>query len=169
MMKNLAILLPDGTTTLSSLILTVELIETANEYFEKKGKDPVLNTTLVGSEKRKRINHSFSIHQDKTTTDVYNADLIIVPSLGDDLDSSLKRNKENIAWVNKQYKRGAEVASLCTGAFILAAAGILKGKSCSTHWGSAETFRRMFPEVNLMIDKIITDEKGVYTSGGAIS
>jgi transcriptional regulator GlxA family with amidase domain len=169
LMKKLAIIFPDGTTTLSSLILTIEVIAKANEYFINKGNNPILEITLVGSEKMKKISSTFSIQLDKSTSDSYNPDLIIIPSLGDDLELALRRNKKIIEWVSKQYKRGAEVASLCTGAFILGAAGILNGKSCSTHWGSAHVFRKMFPEVILTIDKIITDERGIYTSGGAIS
>src|SRR5690606_5034911 len=68
-----------------------------------------------------------------------------------------------------QYKKGAEVASICTGAFMLASSGLLNGKTCSTHWAAAEPFRSMFPKVNLQTDKLITDENGIYTNGGAYS
>jgi transcriptional regulator GlxA family with amidase domain len=74
-----------------------------------------------------------------------------------------------IEWIEKQYKHGAEVASICTGAFLLAASGLLDGRICSTNWAVADRFRTMFPAVNLQIDKLITDENGVYTSGGAYS
>lgn len=52
---------------------------------------------------------------------------------------------------------------------MLASTGLLDGKSCSTNWAVAESFRMMFPKVKLQIDKLITDEKGIYTSGGAYS
>ncbi|MDP4237582.1 MAG: helix-turn-helix domain-containing protein, partial [Bacteroidota bacterium] len=65
--------------------------------------------------------------------------------------------------------KGAEVASLCVGTFLLASTGLLNGKKCSTHWLSAEDFKRMFPDANLLSEKIITDEQGVYSSGGANS
>ena len=81
----------------------------------------------------------------------------------------LKGNKVLIDWIEKQYKEGAEVASVCTGAFMLAASGLLDGKDCSTHWSAAENFRKMFPKVNLQADKLITDENGIYTNGGAYS
>jgi len=168
-MKELAILLPHGTTTLSSLILTIEVIEEANAYFIQKGKAPVFRTSLVGAEKGKTVNGSFAIQRDKSTSEPDTADLIIVPAIGGDIESAIKNNKKNIEWVMRQYKNGAEVASICTGAFILGAAGLLDGRSCSTHWGFANTFRSMFPGVNLTIEKIITDERGVYTSGGALS
>jgi len=74
-----------------------------------------------------------------------------------------------IDWVKQQYVAGAEVASLCTGAFLLASTGLLQGKQCSTHWQSANAFRQLFPSVDLMTDKLITDNNGIYTTGGAIS
>ena len=74
-----------------------------------------------------------------------------------------------IDWIEKQYKDGAEIASICTGAFMLASSGLLDGKSCSTHWAAADNFRSMFPKVNLQTDKLITDENGIYTNGGAYS
>jgi transcriptional regulator GlxA family with amidase domain len=55
------------------------------------------------------------------------------------------------------------------GAFLLAATGLLKGRKCATHWGAANDFRKLFPEVNLVSDRIITDEGGIYSSGGALS
>ena len=81
----------------------------------------------------------------------------------------MKGNELLIDWIEKQYKDGAEIASICTGAFLLASSGLLDGKSCSTHWAAAENFRRMFPKVNLQADKLITDENGIYTNGGAYS
>ncbi|RYG51180.1 MAG: helix-turn-helix domain-containing protein, partial [Chitinophagaceae bacterium] len=68
-----------------------------------------------------------------------------------------------------QYQQGAEVASLCIGAFLLASTGLLDGKKCSTHWIFANEFRDMFPEVTLVDDRIITEEDGLYSSGGANS
>jgi transcriptional regulator GlxA family with amidase domain len=58
---------------------------------------------------------------------------------------------------------------MCSGAFILASTGIMDGRSCSTHWSFADVFRKMYPKVNLHSDKLITDEKGIYTNGGAYS
>jgi transcriptional regulator GlxA family with amidase domain len=58
---------------------------------------------------------------------------------------------------------------MCTGAFLLASTGLLDGRSCSTHWSAADDLRRMFPEVKLQPDRLITDEQGIYTNGGAYS
>jgi transcriptional regulator GlxA family with amidase domain len=55
------------------------------------------------------------------------------------------------------------------GAFILAKTGLLDGKKCSTHWIAANDFRKMYPDVELVDDKIVTEEQGIYSSGGAFS
>jgi transcriptional regulator GlxA family with amidase domain len=74
-----------------------------------------------------------------------------------------------IDWVAKQYKQGSEIASMCAGSFMLASTGILSGKKCSTHWALSESFRELYPNVNLQTDHLITDENGIYTNGGAYS
>ena len=74
-----------------------------------------------------------------------------------------------IEWLKWQYKEGAEMASLCVGAFLLASTGLLNGKKCSTHWGYMNTFREMFPEVILQDGSIVTEQNRIYTSGGATS
>jgi transcriptional regulator GlxA family with amidase domain len=61
------------------------------------------------------------------------------------------------------------VACICTGAFLLAKTGLLDGRSCSTHWSAADDFRAMYPKVKLQPDRLITDENGIYTNGGAYS
>jgi transcriptional regulator GlxA family with amidase domain len=81
----------------------------------------------------------------------------------------LRGNGELVTWIAEQNKKGAEIASVCTGAFLLASTGLLNGKTCSTHWAAADVFRKMFPEVDLQTDKLITDENGIYTNGGAYS
>jgi len=71
--------------------------------------------------------------------------------------------------VEGQYRNGAEIATICTGVYLLASRGLLDGKSCSTHWSVADNFRSRFPNVDLQTDKLITYENGIYTNGGAYS
>ena len=53
--------------------------------------------------------------------------------------------------------------------FLLAGSGLLDGKKCATHWVEADNFRKMFPDIELVPEKIITEDQGIYTSGGAYS
>lgn len=72
---------------------------------------------------------------------------MVIPALSGDMKTAVDANKDYIPWIVDQYKDGAEVASLCIGAFLLASTGLLNGKKCSTHWLYANDFRNMFPEV----------------------
>jgi transcriptional regulator GlxA family with amidase domain len=169
-MKILSIVIPETQTNLSSIILAYEVFEKANAYYVLKDTGPVFKIQLVGHSQKTLLHAGlFSIHPDVFLSDNPPTDLIIIPTLDVHLNQSLDPNGSLIDWVKTQYGKGAEVASLCTGAFLLAAAGILDGKICSTHWQAAEVFREMFPNLELQTEKIITDEQGVYTTGGALS
>jgi transcriptional regulator GlxA family with amidase domain len=111
----------------------------------------------------------FTVKPHTYISDIVKTDLIIIPSLNHNYIEAVKENKPLIDWIAMQYKNGAEIASICTGAFMLASSGLLDGKSCSTHWAAADNFRAMFPYVNLQEGKLITDENGIYTNGGAYS
>jgi transcriptional regulator GlxA family with amidase domain len=100
---------------------------------------------------------------------VKKTDLIFVPAISGDLQHALDINSDLVDWIVVQHAKGAEVASLCIGAFLLASTGLLDGRKCSTHWIYANDFREMFPQVELVDDRIITEEQGLYSSGGANS
>lgn len=95
--------------------------------------------------------------------------MVFIPALFGDMQTALAKNKALVPWIQEQYDNGAEVASLCVGAFLLAATGLLNGKKCSTHWGFQNEFREMYPEVQLVDGSIVTEEKRIYSSGGANS
>jgi transcriptional regulator GlxA family with amidase domain len=134
------------------------------------GKQPLFQVQLVGAKKEVRLNNDlFSVHTDSLIKDVKKTDIIFIPALSGDMKTALQANKELVPWIIDQYKNGAEVASLCIGAFLLASTGLLNGKKCSTHWNSYNEFRTMFPEVEIVDGSIITEEHGIYSSGGANS
>jgi transcriptional regulator GlxA family with amidase domain len=64
------------------------------------------------------------------------------------------------------YARGARIISICTGAFVLAAAGLLDGRPATTHWAHADSFRRLYPQVRLDPDVLFVDDGDVLTSAG---
>jgi len=125
---------------------------------------------LVGIDKEPQVyDKLFSVCPDAAITEVHKTDLIIIPAVNGDMEKVVELNKDFFPWITLQHQAGAEVASLCVGAFLLAATGLLKGKSCATHWLAANDFKQLFPDVNLVSENIITDEHGIYSSGGALS
>ncbi len=99
--------------------------------------------------------------------DVNNTDLIVISAIAGDMGRTIGRSKEVIDWLVRQYRAGAQIASICTGAFILAETGLLDGKTATTHWGYIDLFRRRYPLVHLRPDALITDEGDLYCSGGS--
>ncbi len=173
-MKHLSILVPDEQTNMSTIaciIGALQVLSEANNYVAKKGSTPVFKIDLVGAAKNEFLNNNFlSIRHQCVISEVDNTNLIIIPaSLIRSYETASKNNKLLIDWLTQQYRQGAEIASMCAGGFMLASTGLLAGKTCSTHWALSENFREMFPDVNLQTDKLITDENGIYTNGGAYS
>ena len=170
-MKHLTILVPAGEkNNLSSIVGAYKIFSRANEYWKKNGRKEIFKIELAGVSKK--VNYYggiFSVQPHTKISSINKTDLIIIPSLNHDFEYAVKKNKAIIEWISEQYHRGAEVASLCTGAYLLAETGILNGRSCSTHWSTAADFSGRFPEIDLQIDKVVTDESGIYTSGGAYS
>ncbi len=168
-MKTISIIVPE-TAIMEAIADPRYRFTAANHFLTSQGKMPLFNVQLVGLKKQvKLMDDLVTVHPDKTIDEVKKTDLIFIPAISGDLNEALEKNKKYIPWIIDQHKKGAEVASLCIGAFLLASTGLLNGKKCSTHWLSANDFRNMFPEVDLIDGSIISEENGIYSSGGANS
>jgi transcriptional regulator GlxA family with amidase domain len=169
-MKHLSILLPEGKANLVKIVGAHELFEVANYLRVAGGLEPLFQIQFVGSlEVHKFVSGVMTIKPEVYFKDIEKTDLIIIPAMDDSPDKVIEENKSLVEWIKKQYKNGAQVASLCSGAFLLAATGLLDNKQCTTHWWHANTLMKMFPDVKIVADKIITDEKGIFTSAGSFS
>lgn len=169
-MKHLTIIVPEGDNNVSSITGPYEIFKKANEYWKQCGKKEMFTIQVAGISKKVEYSEGlFTVKPHTNISTITKTNLVIIPSLNHNYKKSVKGNKEFIDWIAKQYKEGAEIASICTGAFLLASTGLLDGKSCSIHWSVVDSFRSMFPKVNLQPDKLITDENGIYTNGGAYS
>jgi len=169
-MKHLTIIVPDGENNLSSIVGAYKIFSRANAYWKQTRNTELFSIQLAGISKEVEFYEGlFSVRPHVNIAEITKTNLIVIPSLNHNYDKAVTENRVLIDWIEKQYKKGAEVASICTGAFMLASSGLLDGKKCSTHWAAADNFREMFPKVNLETDRLITDENGIYTNGGAYS
>ncbi len=169
-MKHISIIVPLGHSSLPNIDGTHQIFSEANKFAESMGREPFFTIKLVGlSNEIVQRNGLYTVQPDCLIKDVQKTDLIIVPAMHGDIPKAIELNKAFIPWIIEQYEGGAELASFCIGSFFLAATGLLKGKKCATHWIAANDFRMMFPDVNLVDDRIMTEEDGIYTSGGAYS
>lgn len=168
-MKNVVILVPE-TAVMAAIADPRYLFTAVNQFLEAAGRPALFNVQLVAlTEEVQLQNGLFAVRPDVLLHEVRRPDLIFIPALSGNLPQALALNRAYIPWIVEQYQRGAEVASLCIGAFLLASTGLLDGRQCSTHWLFANEFRTMFPAVELVDGSIITEEQRIYTSGGAHS
>ncbi|MGZ3820672.1 MAG: GlxA family transcriptional regulator [Mucilaginibacter sp.] len=170
-MKHATIVVPAGKVNLSSITGCLEILSGADEYWQKMGNKPMLEIRIAGLVPEQKLDGGYLSLYPEDILKIKKTDLLIIPSVGDpeSYDHLIEGNAELIQWITGQYKNGAEIASICSGAFLLAATGLLEGKACSTHWQAANDFRRLFPSIDLHIDKLLTVGDGIYTNGGAFS
>jgi len=168
-MKHVSILVPQD-AVMASIVDPRTILDGVNEFLVAAGKEPLFDIQFVGLNKQVKLyNGLFSVHTDALISDVSTTHLVLIPAIGGDFETTIKKNAAFLPWIKEQYRKGAEVASLCTGAFLLAETGLLDGKECSTHWNFAGYFRDRFPAVTLVDGRIVTEQQGLYSSGGATS
>jgi transcriptional regulator GlxA family with amidase domain len=109
---------------------------------------------------------SIQIQPTAALKDVSKTDLIFIPSTGISLDDVAERNAPVIPWLKRWHKRGAAIASVCSGVGLVAVTGLLDGKRGTTHWGLAEQFRQKYPKVKWMPELMVTEDRGLYCGGG---
>lgn len=166
-MKTISILVLRN-SILSSIVDARNTFEKVNELLIRDNKEPIFKLQLVAIDKEVKLSKGlFTISVDLTIDEVEQHDLIIIPSLQGDMISATHINREYGNWIAQQYKNGVEVASFCTGAFLLAFSGLLNNKQCTTHWQYANEFVQFYPSVQLVDEKMITDQNGLYSSGGS--
>ncbi len=167
-MKHITIVVTKG-AILGNIEGPRQVFTEVNQLLESMQKPAFFEVHLAGLAEQSQLNDGLYTISTDPIRDIKSTDLVIIPAMYGNLKKAVYDNRDFIPWIKEQYNNGAEVASLCLGAFLLASTGLLKGKRCSTHWLAANEFRNTFPDVNLVEDKIITDEQGIYSSGGAYS
>lgn len=152
---------------LLSVAAMLDVFQSVNRYFEEAGKAPFFDIQLLYGEKEQyKLNYSGFVT--KPITEVQRTDLVFIPAFAsEDIKTLITENRDIILWLHGQYKQGVEIASFCTGAFLLGASGLLNGRKATTHINATTAFANSFPNVLLQAREILTEDGGVYTSGGA--
>lgn len=172
-MKHISIIVPAGISVVDTIIAPYNLLKMANtRYMQLKGlKERPYRIDLVGLSKEPVIYQGiFSVSPSATIDEIEKTDLIVVSPISGNLAKQIDLNTDFVQWIKQQrISHGADIASLCKGAFLLAETGLLNGKDCATHWTAHNEFRARYPKVNLVPDKIICEDNGIFSSGGAYS
>ncbi len=167
-MKHISVIVPVGSSIVDTIIAPFNLLNMANKSAKKSDQFKI---DLVGLSKEPVMYQGlFGIQPTATIDEIVETDLIIISPISGNLELEIRNNIEFIHWIKKQrIEHGAELASLCKGAFLLAETGLVNGKRCATHWTVHDLFMQRYPEVILVPEKIICEDNGIYSSGGAYS
>lgn len=149
-----------------SVAALLDFFESVNAFYKQDIGSVFFDINIACAEE----GVGFDNYIPKPLAAVVNTDLILIPAFkSGDLPAYLKANYQLIPWLHEQFQKKAEIASFCTGAYLLAVAGLLNGKRATTHVNAVHEFKKQFPEVLLEKDEVVTDDDGIYTSGGATS
>lgn len=102
---------------------------------------------------------------DGSIEDVPQTDLIYLPALWRNPEPIVRRNKAVIPWLNQMFSQDSVLASVGTGCWFLARAGLLNEKPATTHWHFFDTFQKTFPQVQLKRQHFITRAGNIYCTG----
>lgn len=133
----------------------------SNKSYEKQG----YRTRFVAVEKGPiRLSSGLEIVADGSFDEKEHADILLIPG-GTNIDNVIN-NQEFMNYIRERSKKVTRIISVCKGAFILAAAGLLEGKEATTHWMSVGQLTQAYPGVKVKPDAIYTHDGNIYTSAG---
>jgi len=165
-MKHISVLIPPD-AILGGIEIVRHMLGEANRFAADHGRQPLFDICLVGLTGKVHMDYGkIAVAADRLLSQVEQTDLVIIPAIDIDKSHNKVHHEVLAAWIRNMRAAGAEVASLCVGAFLLAQTGLLENKSCTTHWKAAGQFKDLYPQIKLLREKIITDEDGIYSSGG---
>ncbi|NIJ53864.1 GlxA family transcriptional regulator [Dyadobacter arcticus] len=168
-MKHISVYVPQS-AYMEAITPAYRLFTAANDLANTIGQKPMFEVEFVGLSKDiKAQAGEYTVHVDRLLSEVEDTDLVLIPALCGDLRTAVDLNRPAIPWMLQMHARGSEISSLCLGAFLLGATGLLDGKKCSTHWAYYDEFRAQYPQIEVVDGSIITDEGKIYSSGGANS
>jgi len=136
-------------------------------YLTGKRQVPCFRVTTASVDGRAvRCDGPIHIKPMAALKDIRRTDLIFIPTTGLNIEDVVERNAPVVPWLRRWHKRGAAIASVCSGVGLVAATGLLDGKRATTHWGLAERFREKYPKVKWMPELMVTEDRGFYCGGG---
>ncbi|NQD94561.1 GlxA family transcriptional regulator, partial [Pseudomonas sp. CrR25] len=172
---NVCILMADQCSS-TSVAATLEFFETANvlhRYADRKsarmdGGSALFKVTTASMDGQGvACTGGLRLTPDNAVKDLDTPQLIIVPGFMFNILGVLPALAGMSQWLQQQHRQGSYIASMCTGAFVTAQAGLLDGRRATTHWVFSEQFAQRFPRVKLQTERTVTDDGQMLCSGGS--
>ena len=155
----------------SGIATTFDVFNVINTIWKQRGgEEPLYECFLVSAgQDEVRASNGCRMKVDYTLDNAPEADLIFVPGIhhedGNDLINHLTGLKRETEWLRKQYAAGQQIAANCSGVFLLAETGHLKGQSAATAWWLGGLFQKRYPDVTLRKDTLLVENDQGYCTG----
>ena len=165
-MKDIVLVIPEGETSAVAITGITTVFDLANRIAGPVFHVRVASHTALSEVHLGRYGVKIDAHLD----DIEQTDLVIIPPLTRQQKQGIDRNQALLRWLLRMRAEvEVELGSVCTGAYFLAATGLLNGREASSHWAWIHELKHLYPEVKWVPEYIITDTDGLYTSGGTFS
>lgn len=164
-----AILYPRALAT--SITLPMEILQAASQMVsvEKRGEMQV-RFFLAGRDRRQvKLGSGVVLKPDAIISELPALDLLLLPAIWRNPLPAVREEKDWLGLLREQAATGTRICSVGTGSFLLAEAGLLQGKSATTHWNYFEQFAARYPEVELKSRHLITQSDNIYCVGSVNS
>ncbi|WP_203143044.1 GlxA family transcriptional regulator [Marinobacter mangrovi] len=151
----------------------MDFFATANYCGRKMSEQPLFECHIVTADSEPVRGYSGALVTPTARLDDLKPDLIVVGSaleavvVDTYVERALDAARPLFGWLRSAADRGALLASVCTGSFVLAEAGLLDGMAATTHWRAANLFQQRYPDVRLEVDQLLVDNGPVICAGGA--
>ena len=150
---------------LLSVAAILDVFETVNSFYEEDGHAPFFRIAVVNDGSHPNVYGRYQTLALDTST---RFDLLLIPAFGStDIKKAVGDNAAFISFLSTQRRQGAAIGSDCTGAFHLAASGLLNNQAATTHEDATGAFAASFPSVRLQPSAVVTQDQEIYTSGGS--
>ncbi|MCP4351523.1 MAG: helix-turn-helix domain-containing protein [Desulfobacterales bacterium] len=151
----------------SSMVGLMDIFQRAEQLLQQQSHAKELTVKLASADGKPILcQNNILLNVHCSLEDIQQADIFIITAVHD-VDAILPKYRFVVDWLKEQYKKGAILISICTGAFLLAETGLLDGKEATTHWSIADLFRERYPAIQLKPEKLIINHGNLYCSAGA--
>jgi transcriptional regulator GlxA family with amidase domain len=152
----------------STITIPLEMLSAANDIARSRRQlDKLVSIELASALETRDLELSGGLRIEcQTTLDrIDRSDLVFVPGVWGNPRTSLPKLHPMMNWLEQQYTAGSTLCSIVTGSFFLAEAGLLEGRSATTHWRFFDEFEQRFPGVKLQRKRFITSDANLYCTG----
>ena len=152
----------------STVTIPLEMLSAANDMARSRRQlDKLVTIDLAsGTDATELVlSGGMRIKCHTTLESISNSDLIFIPGIWGNPRSSLPKLKPMMNWLVQQYTAGSTLCSIVTGSYFLAEAGLLQGRSATTHWRFFDEFTQRYPNIKLQRKRFITSDERLYCTG----